>query len=218
MTWIDSSAGNPHIFFHFLRIFKYLRGVRSTVYSWERMTVDSLSSSKASSERDITSAPKAVNSAVRLIVNISKATNEKCDHCKNIKGACGCVISCCLWKWNEKQTSGSRKLLLSIKKRNRFGSSLKCKGICKEKKKKFKMWLFAICKKTECNIRCLSFWRVFWVVVSFGYLMNHIKDQDTPLSWSFPSHFLLYLDKDTHPFSAFFSNVQQYRCTHISKW
>lgn len=49
-----------------------VRGKKSTVNSWEGMSVDSLSSSKASSERDITSAPKAVNNAVRLILRISK--------------------------------------------------------------------------------------------------------------------------------------------------
>lgn len=46
--------------------------------SWERLTVDSLSSSQASSERAITSTPKAVNIAVRLVIRVSKAANERC--------------------------------------------------------------------------------------------------------------------------------------------
>lgn len=96
MIWINSSAGSPHIFF-FLRIFKCLwRGKRSTVNSWEGMTVDRLSSSKASSERDITSTPKAVNNAVRLIIRISKAANERCDLYRNLNSmemsqCCNCV-------------------------------------------------------------------------------------------------------------------------------
>lgn len=49
-----------------------VRGKKSTVNSWEETAVDSLSSSKASSERDITSTPKTVNNGVRLIVRISK--------------------------------------------------------------------------------------------------------------------------------------------------
>lgn len=49
-----------------------MRGKKSTVNSWEGMTVDSLSSSNVSSERDNTRTAKAVNNAVRLISRISK--------------------------------------------------------------------------------------------------------------------------------------------------
>lgn len=70
--WMNSSAWSPFFPFFFDNLQMLVRGKKSTVNSWEGMSVDSLSSSKASSERDITSAPKAVNNAVRLILRISK--------------------------------------------------------------------------------------------------------------------------------------------------
>lgn len=71
-------------FFFFENLQMLVEGKRSTLNSWEGMTVDSLSSTKASSERDITSVPKAVNNAVKLIIRISKADNERCDLYRNM--------------------------------------------------------------------------------------------------------------------------------------
>lgn len=87
MIRINFSARRPQLYISifFLKIVKCSwKGKSSAVNFWEVITADSLSSSKASSEWDITSIPKALDNAVRLIICISKADNERCGLYRNM--------------------------------------------------------------------------------------------------------------------------------------
>lgn len=91
-----SSAESPHLFY-FLDSSDACEGVKGAHWNPGRGWLSTACQvQRRLQSGDITSTPKAVNKAVRHIVRISKAANERCDLCRNVKRmemsqCCNCV-------------------------------------------------------------------------------------------------------------------------------